>query len=258
MKKLKLLSLMVIAGLLMAGCEDIDNTNSNNGTEVSTTVNTEIKTESSNSGTASTESIIYDKDGIEKILKESENIPENDNMKWSPCGNEIIYYTTDGQANYSLYLWETGKEQPEKLNIDVFGGIRFSWSPNSEYILVENGTTKTRRVILINKYGDEIQSFDINNIKILDQLWSDDSNKIAYAKCNEGIVVLPHADPPYAFDIVVYDVNNMTEKTILESTATEYYTFEKWVDNNTLKCNKYSPQNGELGSVVEDINVNIN
>ena len=44
---------------------------------------------------------------------------------------------------------------------------------------------------------------------------------------------------------------------ILKSTATEYYTIEKWVDNDTISCNKYTPQNGELGSIVEKKDIKI-
>lgn len=269
MKNLKLLSVMVISGLLMAGCGNIDNADTNNDNSNSTTVQNEsqsdvTKTESLNSDTASTESITYDKAGIEEKLKETEVITEEciSNMKWSPDGNELIYYTDDGQSNYDVYLWEKGKEQPKKVNIDIYGGISFGWSPNSEYVLIDSGTFVIRNVTLINKYGDgEIFSFEAANIEHpnmdMEQLWSDDSTKIAFAKYNDEITVL-NAEVSGVFDIVVYDVNSKTEKTILKSTATEYFTIEKWVDNDTISCNKYTPQNGELGSVVEKKNININ
>ena len=162
MKNFKLLSLIIIAGLLLAGCENIDNATDNNDNSDSNIVQDEsqsnvTKTESSNSDTASTKSSTYDKAGIEKKQKESDNITQDsiNDMKWSPDGKELIYYTDDGQQNYVVYLWKTGEEQPKKSNIGIFGGIMsFGWSPDSEYVLVDNGTSAIRTVMLINKYGD--------------------------------------------------------------------------------------------------------
>ena len=269
MKNFKLLSIMVITVFFMAGCKNSDNANSNTDISNSTAIHNEsqsdiTKAESSNIDTTSTKSITYDKAEIEKKVKESENITEDciNYMKWSPNGKELIYYTDDGQMNYNIYMWKVGEERPIKANIDIGSGTSFGWSPNSEYVLVYGGTSVIRGIKLINANGDgEIFTYQTAGIAYnhlnLEQFWSSDSTKIAVANYNSEIIALPNAELCNAFNIEVYDVKSKTKKTIIKSTATEYYTIEKWVDNDTIRCDIYAPKNNEIGNVVEQKDIKI-
>lgn len=276
MKSLKLISLMMVIGLMLAGCGKSDNSKVESSNSDSKIVQDKSqsdakKTDSSNSEITTTKANSYDKATIEKKAKEMKGMTEEGikDMKWSPDNKELVFATDDGQQNRVVYLWKIGEEQPKKANLDSGWGTEFGWSPNSEFVLVDAGTSQIRSITIINKSGDcingkngkDVLSFNTSGIAHqnmkLEQFWSSDSSKIAIAKYNDKITALPDVEVSGVFDIVVYDVKNKAEKTLLKSTATDYYTVEKWLDNDTLSCNKYAPKNSQLGSIVEKKDIKV-
>lgn len=273
-----LLTIIVITGLILVGCEKSEDKNlpsSHADSAVTSTIVQESsqeetqKTESLNSNTESKKSKAEDgKAAIEKKLKETITEENLRAMKWSPDGKTLIYATGDNPENRCVYLWSVGEAEPHKANIETGWGTAFGWSPNSEYVLVEGGTSAIRSITIIDKTGepahkeeDKIVSFQTSgfahpNIE-LEQFWSSDSAEIVIAQYNDAITALPDVEVSGVFDIMVYNVKEKATKTLLKSTASEYYTIDKWLDNNTIRCNKYSPKNNELGNVVETKDIKI-
>lgn len=213
-----LLTIIIVTGPVFVGCEKIGikAVQSNSAESSTVSVVPEIsqeepqKTESVNSdsaeskaeddkaenaqngkeNTSSKTDAANDKAGIEKKVENIAGITEENlkTMKWSPDGKTLIYATGDNYEDRCVYLWNVGEAEPHKANIENGWGCDFGWSPNSEYVLVDGGTSALRSIVIIDKTGNPIKkgnetlyfetsAFAHPNLK-LKQLWSSDSAKI--------------------------------------------------------------------------------
>ncbi len=268
MKGLKWISAIVASGMIMVGCTNVTQESSS---QTKPEINKEM--EKAEEGQEKLEEVNLDEKrlDIERQLKEAEGITQEsiENMKWSPDGKCLIYATYYEQGRDDcVYLWHIEETEPRRLDPKVVGGARFAWSPNSEYVLVEGGTSQIRGITIIDRNGDplrdeagEIFCFGTAGYGCphmsLEQLWSEDSTKVICAKYNWEMEVFPEVEVSGVFDIVLYDVEKRTMETLLKSTEKEYYTLEKWKDSHTISCNMYIPKGNERGDVVEVKDINI-
>jgi hypothetical protein len=158
--------------------------------------------------------------GILKYLKMQSLVSA---IKTSPNSQYVAYAYSEDDVDFQLFLWKVGDEKPVLVMIVQCLGDLF-WTPNSKYIIVDNGTYVFRSCFIVS----EMQMKNIGEIKYFaddDLIISPDSKFVVFTmgeKCNTGF-------PDYggqSLSIGIFDFEKNTQITIAKGTSEFYFESE--------------------------------
>jgi hypothetical protein len=185
---------------------------------------------------------------ILKLLSSQKNIF---NIKESPNKKYVAYMHSDTATAYeklTLHLWRVGDPQPletNKIEEENVGDVL--WSPNSDYVFVDKGTSVIRR-------GD---LFLVEGLKKVTSLgyyhaiyFSPDGKKILIGSINDKISTIKsqYISPENIVNLTIYDIDTNKLTTVYKGTDNEDYNVIGWLDDDTISyhLNKYSDPSGKL------------
>jgi hypothetical protein len=189
--------------------------------------------------------------GLIDILKTLSSQKDIFNIKESPNKKYVTYMHSDTASAYeklTLHLWRVGNPQPlETSRIEKENVGDILWSPNSDYVFVDTGTSVIRN-------GD---LFSVEGLKKVTSLgyfhtiyYSPDGKKILIGSTNDKIssIKSKYVSPENIVNLSIYDIASNKLTTELKGSDNEDYNVIGWLDNQTISyhLNKYSDPNGEL------------
>ncbi len=151
---------------------------------------------------------------------------------WSPDGKTVAYIIFD-QLNETgkLNIWKAGEKEPKivrsvKERIDTL-----YWSPDSNYIIADVGTSSLRLGIIV----DAIKCTKVDSINYFGKpVWSPDGKWLALGQVRA-------IDPPIAWeldgtvDLTMYNVESQEIKVLKEGNQKEYYKPLNWQKDGVLE-----------------------
>ncbi len=151
---------------------------------------------------------------------------------WSPDGKKVAYVIFDQlKETGELYIWKTGEKEPKvvptvKERIDTL-----YWSPDSNYIIADAGTSSLRLGIIV----DAINCTKTANINYFGKpVWSPDGKWLALGQVRS-------IEPPIEWeldgtvDLVMYNVESLETKVLKEGNQKEYYKPLNWQKDGVLE-----------------------
>jgi len=176
---------------------------------------------------------------VESISKELSQRKDVYIVTWSPDTTAVAFVQGDPQVlEGHAYLWKVGEQQPRTFDLARDRICEFVWSPNSQYIFIDIGTSSQREGIIVStKELKTIGSIGYTH----DPLWSPDSKWVAL-----GVVRKVEPQIPWelggTIDLALYNVASKELKVVAQGTSDFYYLPKKWESDGTLRYEKRSFQ----------------
>jgi len=155
--------------------------------------------------------------------------------------------TSSDRDPLTLHEWQVGKPAPQENGIieeELVGMV--IWSPNSNYVFVDTGTSPMRGELYL---ADGLKSlFTIGYNGTI--YFSPDSKKILFSG-SEGktsSIKDKYVDPSNTTNLGIYTITTRIQERLFVGTDTVDYKAIGWLDNQTISydLNKYSEKNGEF------------
>lgn len=190
-------------------------------------------------------------DKIEEVIKKDKTVF---NVIESPDKKAVAYMVSKTGKPYddmTLQIWSVGDDRPRSVTgnpVSTVGDV--FWSPNSDYVFVDNGTYVIRSGSLyLAKTLDVVSSF----VYLHRVYFSPDGKHILYSTVH-GLhstlktIKSDYLDPGEAFDLVLYNMETRQNTVLFKGTATQDYMAIGWLDDNTIsyKLTTYSAENKKL------------
>ena len=171
---------------------------------------------------------------IENIVLNSEEIYE---IKPSPNKKMIAYIKGDpDKCSGHMFIWKVGESKPIETE-DIEDRIcELFWSPNSEYIFMDIGTSVVRHGIIFS-VKDMCQAYSIGYVG--NSQWSPDSTWVALGTVNDVKPVVD-VEPEGSIDLTLINVKTGDTKVIAKGTSELYYLPEEWRSDGTLVYIKHT------------------
>lgn len=165
---------------------------------------------------------------IDEILKKREDI---DIMEWSPDKSCIAFLINDIDWGGKMYLWHVGDPKPTEIQAEKDMICEFIWSPDSEYVIADIGTSVSRTGYVVRSQDCEFL-YNINYIGSI--FWSPDSKYIAMEQESEvKSIVLTELDG--TTDIYLFNIET-EEMQIIDKGTPEYgLCITSWDSDGTLR-----------------------
>lgn len=166
------------------------------------------------------------KGAISNILVATEYV---NNVTWSPDESCVVFRRDDMLNECAqVYLWRIGSEVPELVvEVEPTGGD-FSWSPDSQYVIVDTGTYVIRGGFLISIESSKV----IKEFNYFGQIcWSPDSKSFATADASKET---PINEFDLVSDLVVVDSASGNKNIVVYATGEFYLNALKWDEPNTI------------------------
>lgn len=187
---------------------------------------------------------------IDSLLKRQEGVVL---ISWAPDKSSVAYSVGDMGWDDQLYLWNTGELEPVEIEGAIDMLCEFHWSPNSEYVLADAGSSIVRQGYIIN-------TKDCNFIDTISYIgtvyWSPDSKWIALG---EESNIKPEVDIELGgtVDLLIYNILTKEKKYIAKGTAEYQYFPDKWDEDGLSYVKAYftDPDNQELMIYVAPMNL---
>ncbi len=164
---------------------------------------------------------------IDDVLNKQENV---DIIRWAPDKSCVAFLMNNTDWGGQMYLWHVGIKAP--VEVQGAEGIicDFIWSPDSEYVVADEGTSNSRTGYVV-KSKDNVVLYSIGYIA--DFFWSPDSKFIAMAKESE-VKSIALTELSGTTDICLFNIE--TEETkIIDRGAPEYnLCITDWDSDGTL------------------------
>ncbi|WP_352418088.1 DUF3221 domain-containing protein [Proteiniborus sp.] len=141
--------------------------------------NTEIAKTSNNANSIPLELEESGYTEIDAVLNKQKNI---DIIRWAPDKSCVAFLMNNTDWGGQMYLWYVGVEEPVEVQGAEGMICDFIWSPNSEYVVADEGTSNSRTGYVV-KSKDTVLLYSMGFIS--DFFWSPDSKFIAMAKESE-------------------------------------------------------------------------
>lgn len=116
---------------------------------------------------------------IDDVLNKQENV---DIIRWAPDKSCVAFLINNTDGEGQMYLWHVGIKAPVEVQGAEGMICDFIWSPNSEYVVADEGTSNSRTGYVV-KSKDTVVLYSMGFIS--DFFWSPDSKFIAMAKESE-------------------------------------------------------------------------
>ncbi|NTU29398.1 hypothetical protein HPY27_04365 [Brevibacillus sp. HB1.1] len=165
---------------------------------------------------------------IEQKLYTSE---DTFHAEWSPNFQAVAYYkgtTEDGQA----YIWKVGNDSPSPIKEAVIDRYFFTWSPDSEYLLLDTGTSRHRGGQIYQVANDRMSE----PFSYISQFrFSPDSIRAAFSQLS-GIISKEKygMEDEETEDIWLYELSTGKQKKLLQADDhTDYFPLE-WKSETEL------------------------
>ena len=145
-------------------------------------------------------------------------------------GKGLILTITGGER-FGIYLYNL--EDKTLSEVSKFG-FEPIWSPKQNFVLIDEGTSIERNVIILrddNKFSSEIIGY-VGNIYWIDE------GKIAYARRNESIKLIPVIELFNTTDLVIHDLYKEEVTTLFYGDEEIYYIAMYIEEDGVLKCRK--------------------
>lgn len=149
--------------------------------------------------------------------------------------NCVAYVQGDPYANYGqLYIWKVGENQPHIIENVQERICEIIWSPNSEYLFADIGTSALRAGVIVNAKEYKV----IGEIAYIGgPYWSPDSHWVAVGMESEIEPITP-MELDGTIDLVLCNTA-AKEKKIIATAAAEYYFIpSQWDADGTLHYTK--------------------
>ncbi|MFA5523397.1 MAG: DUF3221 domain-containing protein [Tissierellales bacterium] len=168
---------------------------------------------------------------IDDILKRREDI---DIMEWSSDETCVAFLINDTDWGGRMYLWHVGDLEPIEIQAEKDIICEFIWSPNSEYVIADIGTSNSRTGYVV-KSKDNALLYNIGYIGNF--IWSPDSKFVALAMESEvKSIALTELDG--TTDIYLFNIET-EEITIVDKGAPEYFLWiTSWDSDGLLHYEK--------------------
>ncbi|SCG82781.1 hypothetical protein DW1_1208 [Proteiniborus sp. DW1] len=165
---------------------------------------------------------------IDEALKKREDI---DIMEWSPDESCIAFLISDIDWGGKMYLWHTGAPEPVEIQAEKDMICEFIWSPDSEYVIADIGTSISRTGYVVRS-KDNALLYNIGYIGNF--LWSPDSKFIAMTlESEEKSIALTELDG--TTDIYLFNIET-EEMQIIDKGTPEYgLCITSWDSDGTLR-----------------------
>jgi hypothetical protein len=162
-----------------------------------------------------------------------DKVIDKDNVKtvWSPSNRYLLFFEESLEGNNGkCYVWDSEKSQ---LTIpkDLYG-CGATWSPNSQYFVVDDGTT-----LLRSGYIYSIQNnTSLETLSYAGRVLWLDSENIVYSKENNAFLI--EWSEVGSTDVIIHNIKTGENKAIFTGTSDFYYRVKEIVDESTIVCTK--------------------
>ena len=148
-------------------------------------------------------------------------------IAWSPNNLVVAYIKLEGAAS-NVCVWKVGEESANVIFAAEPTTDGFSWSPNSEYFLINVGHMGPGTITstLVNAETLEIVSTELSTVSLSPPVWSPDSRFLALSTW---------ADYSTA-EITAFAVASKTTASLIKTSNTYGpYVIESWGLDNIIK-----------------------
>ncbi|MDC0760189.1 hypothetical protein POF51_05755 [Brevibacillus sp. AG] len=151
--------------------------------------------------------------------------------EWSPNFQAVAYYkgtTEDGQA----YIWKVGNDSPSPIKEAVIDRYFFTWSPDSEYLLLDTGTSRHRGGQIYQVANDRMSE----PFSYISQFrFSPDSKRAAFSQLS-GIISKEKygMEDEETEDIWLYELSTGKQKKLLQADGPHWLCFGRKLPPNLL------------------------
>jgi len=228
MKKIIFTIALII--LILTGCTKensnlLDTDNLKQELEVAQGIILELEDEINQIKNDTNQQVVEYQAEIEELLLK---IDENNELNSDILFDDNLEYITLFESGKGLILTITGGERfgtylynlEDKTLSEVSEfGFEPIWSPKQNFVLIDEGTSIERNGIILrdnNKFSSEIIGY-VGNI-----FWIDEG-KIAYARRNESIKLIPVTELYNTTDLVIYDFYKDEVTTLFYGDEEVYY-----------------------------------
>lgn len=173
-------------------------------------------------------------EAIENMILNMDEVYE---VKPSPDKKMIAYIKGDpDEWSARMFLWKEGESGPIETEGVEDRICELFWSPDSEYIFMDIGTSAMRHGIIFS-IKDMKSTYSIGYIGSCQ--WSPDSTWVAIGTVND---VKPCIDVESegSIDLTLLNVKTGDKKVIAEGTSELFYLPEEWRSDGTLIYRKGS------------------
>jgi len=166
---------------------------------------------------------------IKAYLKELPNVfSEN----WSPNNKKVAYIVFDQfKETGKIFIWQVGEKEPKVVQNIEDRIEELYWSPNSQYIIADIGTSALR----LGEFVDVEEHIRVDSINYVGKpVWSPDSKWVALGSVRS-------IEPPIEWeldgtiDLVRYNIETKETKVIKEGNQGEYYRPLAWEEDGVLE-----------------------
>ncbi|KKM09719.1 hypothetical protein SY88_17425 [Clostridiales bacterium PH28_bin88] len=186
------------------------------------------------------ESIVGTSEDIKAILSQRKDAYA---VTWSPDGTVVAFVVGDTQGmEGQMYLWFSGDQRPKLISGITDRICDFYWSPDSQYVFVDTGTSAQRGGIIVSVE----QHKEIGRIGYTHRpQWSPDSKMVALG-------VVRKVEPPIPWeldgtiDLALYNVETGELNVVATGTNEVYYYPVKWDRDGTLTYEKHFINNEKV------------
>lgn len=150
--------------------------------------------------------------------------------------NYVAYVQGDKQLmEGQLFLWKVGDNNPKIVDGVNDRICELYWSPNSQYLFVDIGTSAQRAGIIVSA-SENKELYGIGYIG--GPLWSLDSKYVAIGMVSKIQPVTP-TELDGVRDLVLYDICTQQKKIIAHATSEYDFIPRQWDKDGTLHYDKH-------------------
>lgn len=236
--KLNLNTLVIIVVLLVpilgtSGCAT--GTKETTQTQTKPTENVILKDATAVNSDKSGSTVQHPDSKIQEI-KTSLNRADTYGMNVSPDNEYVAYVQGDSKIlEGQLYVWKAGESSSKLINGVNDRICQLIWSPNSQYLFVDIGTSAQREGIIVNaKESKSIGEIGYSG----GPCWSPDSEWITIGMVSKIEPITP-TELNGVRDLVIYNINTKEIKTIEKGTSEYDFVPSKWDNDGNLHYEKY-------------------
>jgi hypothetical protein len=155
------------------------------------------------------------------------------NFSWSPNHESVVYSKYEALQG-KVYLWRKDEEEAIFVgNTDAEDRSSvFIWTPDSEHLLVDNGTSSDRGGYLISV--KDLQKKEVHYYSKV--YFSPDSRRMLFSDwINIQSSYKKDIQDGYSYNLSVLNLDTYDVTVVMEPTDTTDFIAAGWLDNSTIK-----------------------
>jgi len=169
---------------------------------------------------------------INDLLSKYEDV---DIISWSPDKTCVAFLINDTDGVGKMYLWHVGDQKPIETHAEKDLICEFIWSPNSEYVIADIGTSISRTGYVV-RAKDNALLYSISYIANI--LWSPDSKFIAMTLESEEKSIV-ETELEGTTDVYLFNIET-EEMQLIDKGAPEYFLWiTSWDDDGLHYIRSY-------------------